>query len=346
MKRFLLVALCTVLTVCAFAKEKTPYRNAVILAYSPANSVYEDDNIKLEIYDESLWITNKSSKTVFIDLSQCFLVHNGSSYPMYDTNKKEKNEKKASKVNTDAGYISVAPATGSKQNETFVCNLTSTGFYKTYGTTESRTEDFTDYEKRFLTVIDELVTESRKLDPRGKDYIGTVSRHLTEDESIDNIGASIAYAFLKDSKNADDWTTVTLTTWVSDVIFAPYYIKLPKELNKKEKRGFGVKETAPAVIHVKADTPFEFDTDKSPLIVCDWEGNFKKGTFQLNTTRVSKKKNNLLLTLLLAPVTYGASAFFVKYSEDFYKSVINFDGAKADWYNLEYSDKQPLVEDD
>ena len=47
---------------------KTSYRNALILAYSQANSVYEDDNIKLEIYDEQLWAINKTSKTIFIDL--------------------------------------------------------------------------------------------------------------------------------------------------------------------------------------------------------------------------------------------------------------------------------------
>lgn len=38
-----------------YGKTKTSYRNALIFAYSQANSVFEDDNIRLEIYNEQLW---------------------------------------------------------------------------------------------------------------------------------------------------------------------------------------------------------------------------------------------------------------------------------------------------
>ncbi len=61
----------------------TNYSNALVFAYSQANSVYEDENIKLEIYNEKLWATNKSSKTIFLDLSQCFVINNGASRPIY-----------------------------------------------------------------------------------------------------------------------------------------------------------------------------------------------------------------------------------------------------------------------
>ncbi len=116
---------------------------------------------------------------------------------------------------------------------------------------------------------------------------------------------------------------------------------MPKDLSKKEKRGFGVKETAPAVIHVKGESPFEFDKDKSPIIVCDWEGNYKKGTFTLKTTRVSKeKKTNVFLTIF----TYGLANVFNPISETFYKNVINFDGPNADWGKLDFTKDQPLVE--
>lgn len=60
----------------------TDYRNCLILAYSPVNNIYEDDNIKLEIYDEQLWASNKTNETIFIDLSRCFLINNGSAYPI------------------------------------------------------------------------------------------------------------------------------------------------------------------------------------------------------------------------------------------------------------------------
>lgn len=343
MKKALLLLMVALMVSTAFAGNKTIYRNAFVLAYSPTNSVYEDDNIKLEIYDEQVWIANKTAKTVFLDLSQCFTVHNGKSKPLYDRERNSgKDDKKASKAKASTSideYISVAPATGSKQNATFVCNLIGAGLYKKYGTTESTEADFSEYEKRFLSLVGEMVTESQKADPKGKAYLGTVTRHLTEDESIDNIGVSIAYAF---NKKAEDWTSVTLTTWVSDVAFAPYYVKMPTELKKKEQRGFGIKETAPAVVHVKATSPFEFDKDKSPITVCDWEGDFKKGTFVLKSTRISKKKKT---NILLSIVTNGMANIKNELDETFYKSVINFDGANANWGKLEYSDKIPMVED-
>lgn len=325
MKRILflvLMAVLTTITVSAdpVAFDRTFYRNAIVLAYSPTNSVYEDDNIKLEIYDEKVWITNKTEKAVFLDLSQCFMIHNGYSSPLNGQTSRM-DDKKASKTKVSTSineYLSVAPAVGSKQNATFICDLSNSGLYKTYGTTESKSEDFSEYEKRFLVLVGELTTESQKADAKGKAYIGTVSRHLTEDESIDNIGVSIAYAF---NKQAETWNNVTLTTWVSDVIFAPYYVQLPQDLSKAEQRGFGVKETAPAVIHVKATSPFEFDEDKSPIVVCDWEGNFKKGTFTLGTTRVSKKKKRMAHS-----------------GEEPYKSVIIFNGSDADWGELQYDD--------
>lgn len=99
MKRILFLVLMAVLTtITVSAGTKTVYRNAIVLAYSPTNSVYEDDNIKLEIYDEQVWITNKTEKTVFLDLSQCFMVHNGSSSPLYERASNQKDDKKASKT--------------------------------------------------------------------------------------------------------------------------------------------------------------------------------------------------------------------------------------------------------
>ena len=94
-KLLLIIALLGFMAGTAVARDvKTNYRTALVMAYSPANSVYEDENIKLEIYGERLWATNKTNKTIFIDLSQCFLVHNGSSYPMFE---ESTDEKKASK---------------------------------------------------------------------------------------------------------------------------------------------------------------------------------------------------------------------------------------------------------
>ena len=124
----------------AFAGKKkleTSYRYALVLAYSPDN-IYEDENIKLQIYNEKLWITNKTDRTIFIDYSQCFLTQNGSSFPMYS---KKQDEKKASKVGVSSSvseYLSIAPSTGGKQNETFVCNM-GEYMYGSYSTTVTPT---------------------------------------------------------------------------------------------------------------------------------------------------------------------------------------------------------------
>lgn len=71
-KLSIIFAMIGLFALSAFAGDeiKTNYRNALVMAYSPANNVFEDENIKLEIYGERLWATNKSNKTIFIDLSQ------------------------------------------------------------------------------------------------------------------------------------------------------------------------------------------------------------------------------------------------------------------------------------
>lgn len=340
---FIFALLCLV-AVSVSAKTKTDYRNALVLAYSQANSVYEDDNIKLEIYDEQLWATNKTKKTLFIDLAQCFVFHNGQAKPLFDPSSNEQNDdKKASKkkqVTKEDEYIAIAPSIGAKQNETKICNM-STSLYGKYTTSETPSGDFSDYDKRLLSILEELLDESLSADPKGKAYIGTAVRHLTEDESINNIGASVAYAF---NKKSEDWTTISLSTWVSDVIFSPYYVEMPKDLSKKEKRGFGIKETAPAILHLRANSPFEFDEDRSPIIVCDWEGKYKKGTFELKITRIAKKKGPGFFGILGAVFTYGLT---LSYSETFYKQIIHFDGATADWGKLTYvSDIMKTEQDD
>lgn len=340
---FIISLLCMIACMASAKDVKTNYRTALVMAYSPANSVYEDDNIKLEIYDEKLWATNKTHKTIFIDLSQCFLVHNGSSYPMYE---KDQDEKKASKKKVSSSideFISIAPATGSKQNETFICNMTVGGVYGKYTTTEAPSGDFSVYDERLLTLVNELVNESLSGDPKGKQYLGTASRHLTEDESINNIGVSMAYAF---NKRAEEWTPCAISTWVSDVYLAPFYVEMPPELKDKDKRGFGVKKTEAATIYVKADSPFEFDQDKSPLIVCDWTGDYKKGTFELHPTWVSKKKGmgfgKAILAGLATVATGGVGAVLFDSDVTAYKRKIVFSGENADWGKMSYMDNEDL----
>lgn len=346
MKRFLaLIAVAIVCVIPTLAGDnlKTNYRTALVMAYSPANSVYEDENIKLEIYSERLWATNKTNKTIFIDLAQSFAIHNGSSYPMFEEEQDEKHASKKKASTSIDEFISIAPSVGGKQNSTFICQLAG-GIYGKYTTTVTPSGTFTDYEERMLTLINELLNESLSGDPKGKEYLGTSTRHLTEDESINNIGASLAYSFNKRSEN---WTPVTISTWVSDVYLSPYYVELPPELKKEDKRGFGVKKTEAAKVHVKADTPFEFESDRSPVIVCDWTGDFKKGTFELNPTRIAKKKGMSVGKAIFATfatiATGGVGAvLFADFDATFYKSEIHFTGENDDWGKMSYMNNNDL----
>lgn len=330
-----------ILPLFAHAENKTNYRSAFVFMYSPANSVYEDDNIKLEIYKEKLWATNKTEKTIFFDLSQCFIVHNGTSYPMF--NSAHADEKNASKKNltTSIGeFFSIAPSTGGRQNETFICNLAGP-MYGKYDSTESFKSDFSEYEERLFNLINEMVLESLEADPKGKNYVGTTHRHLTEDESINTVGVNLAYAF---SKDPHEWNNIAISSWVSDVCFTPYYIEMPDKVKNKDRKGFGVKKTDGVIIHLKADAPtFEVNDEKSPIIVCDWIGNFKKGTFELASTWVEKKKWSTgqslfagISGLLLAGTGTIIPSLFVNPSEYYYKRSVTFEGDDSDWGKLEY----------
>lgn len=333
----LFAMICMALTSLSAKDVSTKYRNALVFAYSPVNSIYEDDNIKLEIYDQQLWASNKTNRTIFIDKSQCFLINNGSSYPIWS---KTQDEKKASKGGVVSAlndeFITIAPAQGKNQNETFICNL-GIGIFKDYSTSESTSESFSEYEERLFSVIEGLLNESLAADPKGKKYVGSATMHLTEDESVSNIGASLAYAF---NKRSEDWIPVQVSTWVCDVMFTPYYIEMPKDLSNKDKRGFGIKKTDPARVHLIGDVPFEFEEDKSPIIVCDWVGDYKKGTFSLSQTKIAKEKGKKIGLGLLMGVLAGpqaAAAFFQPSESIYYKSVVVYDGKNADWGKMSYA---------
>lgn len=329
----MILASLLVLAGSVSAKVSTNYRNAILLAYSPVNSVYEDDNIRLEIYDEALWATNKTKKPIFIDISRCFLVNNGASYPMWTESVDEKKASKGGTTTDIASYVTIAPATGDKQNATFICDM-SQRLYGEYSSVGSPSEDFSEYDKRFLELVCDLVNESLTADPKIKSHIGTVTRHFTEDESISNIGASIAYAF---DKKAENWSDAAISTWVSDAIFAPYYVDVPKKLSKNEKKGYGLKEIAPMVVHVKGDSPFEFDEDKSPIIACDWNGNFNKGTFKLSPIKIKAETNkDVKLGVFLMTGGIKSDRFKPLY-ETYYKTVLQFMGKDADWGKMSHT---------
>lgn len=334
-KLLILVAMFSLFACKASAVGRTTYRNALVYVYSKANSVYEDDNIKLEIYDQALWATNKTKKTLFFNLDQCFLTHNGSSFPM---GSKKRNERYASikgYTTSEDQFITIAPSTGNDQNPTFVCDM-STLIVGEYFSEGNPFDNFTDYDKRLFSVVGKLTEESqRNTVSSGKwvglvgfkssqKYMGTTKLHMSEDESINTIGASIAYA---SSKKAENWNSVVLSTWVSDVIFAPYYMEMPKKIKPGDRKGFNIKEVNPTIIHIKADSPFEFISDKNPIVVCDWVGDFYKGSFMLKNPRPKMEYSR--------KESLGYKKRTIKYV-GYCKCGINFDGSQANWGKMAY----------
>ncbi|MDE5814626.1 MAG: hypothetical protein K2H72_10105, partial [Muribaculaceae bacterium] len=84
-----------------------------------------------------------------------------------------------------------------------------------------------------------------------------------------------------------------------------------------------------------------------PLTVYDWTGDFKKGTFDLNSTRISKKKGmsfgKAMLAGLATVATGGvAAALFTNPDELYYKSSIIFDGQNDDWGKMIYFNNKDL----
>ena len=324
-------------------KTKTNYRNAFIFAYSPLNSIVENDSICIEIYDNCLFVTNKTDKTMYIDRSQCFLTNNGASYPMWAKRIDEKKASSAGISYENDAYISIAPNNGT-ENATLICQIGTKLLDGHWDSTSGSMTDFTEYDKRFLNLVSEMINECANA-KNNKLYLGTAHRHLTEDESINNVGASIAYSF---NKKTDDWTNIAISTWVCDVIFAPYFISQPKELTGKEKSGFGIKETPRLTIHIKADSPFEFNEDKSPLIVSDWTGDWNKGTFSLKKAAIIERpkiiggltayKKLKELNEKLKTMSPEDAENYVKRGVE-KKSWIIFDGKNKDWGKMIYAPK-------
>ena len=101
--------------------------------------------------------------------------------PLFNREEKKQGDKKASKTGLstkDDAYITLAPSMGTKQNPTKICYMT-TRLYGEYSTTESPSEDFTEYDKRFYNAIAKLIEEA-KTKKKDKDYEGTYALHLTE----------------------------------------------------------------------------------------------------------------------------------------------------------------------
>ena len=171
----------------------------LFMAFSGVDSRYEDENAIVEIYNEALWITNKSNRTIYLDLAQCFAYYNDEAQSLYVPDK----AKKGNAVITETQLITIAPNSTEP-----LCGLGTTimGNYSAYKGKDVRIVN--EYTEKFMNVIDELRIELESGNRNSS------SRHLTEDESFIRLKAAIAYSFDKESKDA---VPVVISSWLSDV---------------------------------------------------------------------------------------------------------------------------------
>ncbi|MBO4985287.1 MAG: hypothetical protein J6C87_06565 [Bacteroides sp.] len=284
MRKFLF-SLCTLLmcttawadNINGFKVEKTDEKAHIglFLAFSGVDSKYEDENVAVEIYREALWITNKSDRTIYLDLAQCFAYYNDDVVSLYIPDKTKKKN-----IVTETQLINIAP-----KEDRMLCGLASliTGTYSAYvDKKEEYFHNITEYTEKFMSVVDELRIE---LENENKN---SATKHLTEDEAFIKLKAAIAYSFDKEAKET---TPVIVSNWVSDIILSKYYTLLPPPQQKT--KSLSAKKINPAKICTTATSPFEYEEEKSPIMGYDINIDLKKGRFTLGQIIVTGNNKDL-----------------------------------------------------
>lgn len=245
----------------------------LFLAFSGVDSKYEDDNVVVEIYNQLLWVTNKTDRTIYLDLAQCFVYYNDTSFCLY-----ESDEKKEGHI-TDTQLINIAP-----NDNKPIASLGGyiAGLYSS-NNKELKKKEQKKYAVHFLT--EDKINFMNIIDEMRMDLENTITnsttRHLTENESFIRLKAAISYSFNKESKDGvNDVIPVVISSWVSDITLSKYYTLLPPPQEKV--KSLAAKKINPALVCVPAVSPFEYDEEKSPIIGLDITIDLNKGQFVLD----------------------------------------------------------------
>ena len=188
----------------------------LFMAFSGVDSKYEDDNVVVEIYNEALWIKNKTNRTLYLDLAQCFAYYNDDPQSLYVQDEK----KKGKDIVTETQLRTIAPNSLEP-----LCGLGSyvAGTYSAYEGKDVRVVN--EYTAMFMNIVDELRVD---LEEGNKN---SSTKHLTENESFIKLKAAIAYSFDKESKDA---VPVVVSSWLSDITLAKYFTLLPPQQEKQK----------------------------------------------------------------------------------------------------------------
>lgn len=295
----------------------------LFMAFSGVDNKYEDEHTIVEIYNEALWITNKSNRTIYLDLAQCFAYYNDEAQSLYVPDK----AKKGNAVITETQLITIAPNSTEP-----LCGLGTTimGNYSAYKGKDVRIVN--EYTEKFMNVVDELRIE---LESGNKN---SAAKHLTEDESFIRLKAAIAYSFDKDSKDA---VPVVISSWLSDVILSKYYTLLPPQQEKT--KSLSAKKVKPAMVCVAAERPFEYEEEKSPIMLYDININLKKGRFSLEPVVTTEVKTNVF-RLIGSVYTMGLISPITKSNKNqFNQKVINWIGTNVDFTKIK-DNKEGVVQ--
>ena len=256
------IKIMLVLVAALFAFNAQAQRQALLVAYSQTDNVYEDENIKAELVRLSLKITNKTNKPIFIDRSSSFYYVNDDSYCL--------DEKRDDTSHTY--YQPLAP-----KSETWVSTLKdrirgkydAVGGYGKGGKAKYQSELSLQVMNFMETMRYEMANNQKK---------SCTSIHLTGDESFMKVKVYIKYDLKKysseDDKEREDHS-FTISTWVSDMILSKYYIQDQDRV--KRTNAVNIQGRMTDIMHVFANPPFEYEEDKSPIDIYVTE--FDKGKF-------------------------------------------------------------------
>lgn len=273
-----LVILFSVLSLC-FNNKAMAQKQALVLGYAQGENVYEDENIKAELIRLDLRVTNKTNKTVYIDKKSSFYYINEEAYCLYE-GKETHYSNGVTKIEKETQAI--AP----KGKTTFYYNAPINGTYNAGGGVKGKGLIGKLLKKAGALDGTSNILEDMKVELMG--YVETLRfelannqdqscsvLHLTGDESF--LNANISFNYTTDPK-MESFTPVTLVTWVSDMIMSKYYVQ-PKDKIERTN-AVNVQGRMYNILHVFADSPFEYDEDDSPLDM--YTVQFGQGWFKIH----------------------------------------------------------------
>ncbi|MBQ9231233.1 MAG: hypothetical protein IJ190_08650 [Prevotella sp.] len=247
-----------------FAMGAQAQKQALLVGYSQTDNVYEDENIRAELVRLSLKITNKTNKPIFVDRSSSFYYVNDDAVCL--------DEKRD---DTQKNYQPLAP-----KSDTWVSTLINPirGKYDAGGGSGRRGGKAKYQTDLQLQVMNYMETMRYELANNQKKSCTNI--HLTGDESFMKVKVYIRYdleRYFPESKKEREDHTFTLSTWVSDMILSKYYIQDQDKV--KRTNAVNIQGRMTDIMHVFADTPFEYDEDNSPLDI--YLADFDKGRFNI-----------------------------------------------------------------